>query len=103
MQSKGQSRRCEHRQNYATAVNTEVNMPTPAPRSGTGKAEAHAKRARSGTFRLILVWNASCSYRLSSHARVANATLRAHEQRGPASAKSTDWIYVQGHPVLSSK
>ena len=50
----------KHRQNYATAVNTEVNMPTSAPRSGTGKAEAHAERAESGTFRLILVWNASC-------------------------------------------
>jgi hypothetical protein len=60
MQSKGQSRRCEHRQNYATGVNTGVNMPTSAARSGNGKAEAHAERARSGTFGLIFVWNARC-------------------------------------------
>jgi hypothetical protein len=60
MQSKGESRRCEHRQNCVTAVNTEVNMRTPAPRSGPEKAKAHAERARSGTFRLIFVWNASC-------------------------------------------
>jgi hypothetical protein len=60
MQSKGESQLCGHRQNYATAVNSEVNMTTPAPRSGPGKAKAHADRARSGTFRLIFVWNASC-------------------------------------------
>ena len=79
MQSKGQSRRCEHRQNYATAVNTEVNMPTPAPRSDTGKAEAHAERTESGTFKPISVWNAGCSCGLSSRTRIANATLPGHK------------------------
>jgi hypothetical protein len=62
MQVKGQSQRCDQRQNYATAVNTGVNMATSAPRSNTGKPETHAKRAESGTFRLKLVWNASCYF-----------------------------------------
>jgi len=82
MQSEDESRRCEHRQNCVTAVNTEVNMPTSAPRSGIGKAEAHAERAESGIFRLVLVWNTSCLYMLSGNARIANATLRGHKQRG---------------------
>ncbi len=35
MQFKSESRCCEHRQNYAIAVNTEVNMTASASRSGT--------------------------------------------------------------------
>jgi hypothetical protein len=82
MQSKGQLRRCGHRRNYATAVNAEVNMPTPAPSPGTGKAEPHAERAESGLFRPVLVWNTSCLWVLSGYARIADATLRGHKQRG---------------------
>jgi hypothetical protein len=58
MQFKGESRCCERRQNYATAVNTEVNMTTSASRSGTGKSEPHAERGESGTSRLRLSWHA---------------------------------------------
>jgi RNA polymerase sigma factor (sigma-70 family) len=57
---KSESRCCEHRQNYAIAVNTEVNMTASASRSGTGKPEPHRERGESGTFGRISVWNASC-------------------------------------------
>src|ERR1700757_4949954 len=77
MQSKGQSRRCERRQNYATAVNTEVNMPTPAPRSDIGRGRRQCRTNESRTFKRISVRNGSCSYVLSNHARVANASLPA--------------------------
>jgi hypothetical protein len=50
MQSKGQSRRREHRQNYATGVNTEVNMPTPAPRSDAGKGRSQSRTSREWNF-----------------------------------------------------
>jgi hypothetical protein len=75
-----------NRQNYATAVNTQVNITTFGSRYGTGRTEVHAERGEIGTFRLILLWNASCLDQLSRHASDANATLHAHEQRGPASS-----------------
>jgi len=50
MQSKGESRLCGHRQNYATAVNSEVNMTTPAPRSGPGKHRSQRRTSRGRNF-----------------------------------------------------
>jgi len=50
MQSKGQSRRCVHRQNCVTAVNTEVNMPTPAPPSDTRRGRSQSRTSREWNF-----------------------------------------------------
>jgi hypothetical protein len=50
MQSKGQPRRCEHRQNCVTAANTEVNIPTPAPRSDAGKGRRQCRTSREWNF-----------------------------------------------------
>jgi len=46
MQFKGESRCCERRQNYATAVNSEVNMSTSAPYPDTEKHRSQRRTSR---------------------------------------------------------